>query len=63
MKKVTVLFSALAFLLVVGMTSCDNECMDCTTLGITEKICEDDFGSKDEYDLAIQAFELLGDCK
>lgn len=63
MKK---LFYAVAFAAFISMsfTSC-RKCEICTKESSPEvRVCEGDYGSKTEYGLAIDGYELLGyDCR
>ncbi|PLX03101.1 MAG: hypothetical protein C0594_11090 [Marinilabiliales bacterium] len=47
------------FALSLSFFSC-NKCQDCTFMGVTEEICQDDFDSKDEYEASITLAESWG---
>lgn len=47
-----------------SLVSCNNNtCYDCVLLGVTETLCEEDYPDSDSFNLAVDAFQLLGaDC-
>jgi len=62
MKSLKNVFAVLTVLAVFA--SCKSDCQKCTVLLVKETICLDDFnGDQAEYDAAIAAFEILGDCR
>ena len=47
----------------VGFSSCSSDCYTCVLLGVSETLCEEDYPDSDSFQLAVDAFELLGaDC-
>ena len=50
----------LMFVGTIGLTSCDDGCLNCTGTTAPRKICESDFIEKGDFQREISAYEATG---